>query len=434
MEYSTLVPGKVPQRGGWSPGGKQIFKNALSTIIDNTLEFLPGSGEAISAQYSRENFELAIKNFKKGEYTEGSINAVNSLIDAIGTLPIAHQAIIIGKKGAKGLGKMEKLLEAEFIYKKAKAAGKSTEELAAIDRQLWSTHGVTFGFADGLPRMEISDKDAYLRHSSDEIYDPRIYYQEKAAEYYVKKDSIGFKVQRGEMDKVEGRNIYNSYRKKADEAAFNADSYYTHGSGKASRVGEKFKVNEAVSIPGLKGYQELGEEGFRYTTKLPFEGTGSYGREGIEVSLMSDDPIGSALHEIQHGIQKTEGFASGGSPSKLSWVSAEQRPELMKAAKETFDNWKPASYKEFWGDDMSREGKAAYQTYLDKFNSEENISKRWLASQEGASGVLYKKLAGEAESRLVASRRKLSDAERRSQYPIDSFDIPVNQQVVRIKK
>lgn len=44
---------------------------------------------------------------------------------------------------------------------------------------------------------------------------------------------------------------------------------------------------------------------------------------------------------------------------------------------------------------------------------------------------LYKRLAGEAESRLTQKRMDLTPAQRAEQYPIDEFDVPVEQQIVR---
>jgi hypothetical protein len=79
----------------------------------------------------------------------------------------------------------------------------------------------------------------------------------------------------------------------------------------------------------------------------------------------------TALHELQHHIQEREGFARGGMPTHAPGQSIE-----------------------------------------DYYNN-------------------YRRLAGEAEARLVQSRRSLTAEERRMLYPWLGYDVPPEQQIVR---
>lgn len=79
--------------------------------------------------------------------------------------------------------------------------------------------------------------------------------------------------------------------------------------------------------------------------------------------------LDTTMHELQHAIQSLEKFPSGGSASMFGFDDA-------------------------------------------AFNK-------------------YRLLAGEAEARATAARRNLTDAERRALYPYLSYDVPVNQLIIR---
>jgi hypothetical protein len=43
----------------------------------------------------------------------------------------------------------------------------------------------------------------------------------------------------------------------------------------------------------------------------------------------------------------------------------------------------------------------------------------------------YRRLAGEAEARATQARMNMTPAERRATFPFDSYDVPVNQLIIR---
>jgi len=149
----------------------------------------------------------------------------------------------------------------------------------------------------------------------------------------------------------------------------------------------------------------------------------------IADDLSPSEAIRTMLHEIQHWVQKKEGFSRGGKADTNMWLSQDMRPELLKEAKRIFDEWKPASYSEFWGsEDVVPEGIRAYKAYLKEFNSPKASRERWLAAQEAAPMRIYGRLHGEQEARNTAERFLLNAFGRAENYPLFSDDI-----VVRMK-
>ncbi len=108
------------------------------------------------------------------------------------------------------------------------------------------------------------------------------------------------------------------------------------------------------------------------------------------------------LHEIQHGIQDIEGFASGGSPSQFAGVDLVSQSELDRI------NAKLNS-----GDyDMSE-----YDSLLQKKRDILNT-----AGTESSHG-LYRRLAGEVEARNTQARRNITDLGRKLIAPSKTADV-----------
>lgn len=137
------------------------------------------------------------------------------------------------------------------------------------------------------------------------------------------------------------------------------------------------------------------------------------------------------LHELQHAIQEREGFARGGSSKSLAWANSDNVHELLKVAKQTMAEWKPATYEQFWGKEVTTEGQRAYRQYLSEFNSKEQVAARWRAAQEGAPARIYKNLAGEAEARNVQTRMNFTPEQRREIPPWQTLDVPEDELIVR---
>ena len=137
--------------------------------------------------------------------------------------------------------------------------------------------------------------------------------------------------------------------------------------------------------------------------------------------------VGTVLHEGQHGIQRYEKFARGGSPSNmLSERVDEINKQLSDLAKE-MDYVRgvrygkhPSSYPEY--DAQLAELKKRYDDLLDLRSSETGPEARWAA---------YNRLAGEVEARNVQKRMNMTAAERRATPPWATQDVPDELQIVR---
>jgi hypothetical protein len=124
------------------------------------------------------------------------------------------------------------------------------------------------------------------------------------------------------------------------------------------------------------------------------------------------------LHELQHAIQQREGFASGGSPDSMQPLVNDYNQTKQKfdqALRQSLDSSDPiaaanaAQERQFYGLKLGE-----------------------MSSIKGAdSNELYRRLAGEAEARATQARIPLDAAQRRATFPLDSYDVPVDQLIIR---
>jgi hypothetical protein len=109
----------------------------------------------------------------------------------------------------------------------------------------------------------------------------------------------------------------------------------------------------------------------------------------------------TALHELQHAIQQKEGFARGGSMSQFTdYRGALERARLNNGI-----------------DPVTGDA---------DFVIEEQI-KLYGADPLDA----YRRLAGEAEARAVEARMNMTPAQRRAKFPEQSYDVPMNELIIR---
>jgi hypothetical protein len=127
----------------------------------------------------------------------------------------------------------------------------------------------------------------------------------------------------------------------------------------------------------------------------------------VNPNLTADQATSSMLHELQHGVQEKEGFAKGGSVEGVVKEANKEAEEIAKKLNEM-------PY-----------GSPQYEETYKKF-----LEKRQNITVDQAQDM-YKRLAGEAEARAVQSRMNMTDAERRAKFPYQSYDVPINELIVR---
>ena len=176
---------------------------------------------------------------------------------------------------------------------------------------------------------------------------------------------------------------------------------------------EDNKDKEALfaSYPSLKNMPVVLEN-------MGYKGVGeyNYGKETIRLNtyLLTDDdgyftkPAVEILnHEIQHAIQKIEGFARGGSPAMVRSEIKKQMAEVTKQIRQLRAERKEAEAKE-----LIKKNRGLYEASVgdDDFGS-------------------YKSLAGEVESRNVESRMGMSAEERRASLAAETEDVSREDQI-----
>ena len=176
---------------------------------------------------------------------------------------------------------------------------------------------------------------------------------------------------------------------------------------------EDNKDKEALfaSYPSLKNMPVVLED-------MGYKGAGeyNYGKGTIRLNtyLLTDDdgyftkPAVEILnHEIQHAIQKIEGFARGGSPAMVRSEIKKQMAEVTKQIRQLRAEGKEAEAKE-----LIKKNRGLYEASVgdDDFGS-------------------YKSLAGEVESRNVESRMGMSAAERRASLAAETEDVSREDQI-----
>lgn len=248
--------------------------------------------------------------------------------------------------------------------------------------------------------------------------------------------------------------------KGADDATIWKDTgwWLGHPDGKP-----RFEINDEFVKPGYRNWaekQDFDNQGYAITNRQgallhPGISANYPDTKNIGVRLQADMQGGSyrpsplemiqsgadkgsgranpstMLHELQHAIQQREGFARGGSPSMFKKsVPDEMLAELKDAKLLKQMNGNVKRFKSYFGYEPSRRSIEIANTNslkdLLSWYDEQTI--RNLAPDEA-----YRRLAGEAEARNVQTRMNYSQAQRRATPPWETFDVPLDEQIVRFK-
>lgn len=183
-----------------------------------------------------------------------------------------------------------------------------------------------------------------------------------------------------------------------------------------------------------------------------------HGETGILGAADADKS--TMLHELQHAIQQREGFARGGNPEMfnqqkdaelardaLDWArelrrirSTQPGMDSIAAENKAIQDYQQMGALEFVPSrearDLARQpgvlfdSPNAYQSASDL----EALSKMYGLDQRTTpytAQEAYRRLAGEAEARATQARMNMTPAERRATFPYESYDVPLNQLIVR---
>ena len=172
------------------------------------------------------------------------------------------------------------------------------------------------------------------------------------------------------------------------------------------------KLADVVDAPELfKAYPQLKETRIvtdAVTGDMP--SAGDYNAKTNTITIHADElkyMNGILNHEVQHAIQKIEGFARGGSPAMVRSEIKKQMAEVTKQIRQLRAEGKEAEAKE-----LIKKNRGLYEASVgdDDFGS-------------------YKSLAGEVESRNVERRMGMSAEERRASLAAETEDVSSEDQI-----
>jgi hypothetical protein len=295
----------------------------------------------------------------------------------------------------------------------AATKAKAMAESGVDPRQIWKETGTWKG-PDGMWRQEIPDNTATLNKLSDSAVD---YMTGPGPATYPAKASQA----------INHKPLFDAYP--------DFKSIDTSYSNTVPASGEMRLWNGKPTI--LFGAKHEG---------------GKFANEAVSKSTLT--------HELQHGIQAKEGFARGGSPENfgqqkdaelardaLSWANELKRKasEMKGADTSAIDMAVRKEYESIGASDMIPKIEARqlamqpYVMYPEKYPSGGVKDLHELVNLYGLDKAvtpakdydLYKRLAGEAEARATQARIPLGATERRALFPLDSYDVPLDQLIIR---
>ena len=291
------------------------------------------------------------------------------------------------------------------------------EESGVEPVDIWKQTG-TFRSPDGKLRQEISDASAVARYDSppDRIareldltaqlsYGKPYQDLDRATKNKIQKEVNDF--QSSLNQNLTHEDLYRAYPELANIESTAKFANIPRGRFEQTRVSSigagNVPVNERV----------VGE---RMTSQAPTE-------EELKSVL---------LHETQHIIQNRENFAKGGSAEffksndVFSTEALEDAAIIDKLMRGSSLNQLEA--KQRFERLFNRSPEAGAFAALERVGTGKTLDAAAVSSR-GASDPYkaYRSLAGEVEARAVQSRMNMSPEQRLQTYPIQSYDVPVNQ-------
>jgi hypothetical protein len=440
------------------------------------MEFVPTTDNLPPVQPTRRSLRTDLENLSSG-IGQGVVNqleGVKALVtDPVGTAKAAYEGVkgivrdpsvladalrytaqkatsgplgageVIGEfltPSVKGVGKRD-----IFIGENARtwdaAAAKRAEELetaGVAPEEIWRETG-TFRAPDGQLRQEISDEAAYLRQEPD--FDAAI--QAKKAEIAainqrVRELKEGVKTQPDLFPREFNRGVRELAATKKplqEDIKGNFGLEY----GKTGYLGSRARL--AMHHPeAFEAYPELGQKlVVRRDQPLGGSTRGQYSPDdnridiGSSISGNPQQASSTAMHELQHAIQQKEGFARGGNVGQFTPPIHQEWQNLQNDLSKALTGGSGSSLREILDnydliDQSTLKAIAAKYGYDSTDNILLNLK---LAQTKRDPYEQYRRLAGEAEARAVQKRQVLTPAERRKVFPLSSYDVPIDELIIR---
>lgn len=191
------------------------------------------------------------------------------------------------------------------------------------------------------------------------------------------------------------------------------------------------RLSDVLDHPALfAAYPAVADYGVTFvpTEAMPDQARGTYsdGRIMLADDMPAHEALSTLLHEIQHGIQNIEGFATGDSVDRLAKTMPDEKAmndakllaRFMAKGESAFDARQ--RFMRYMGRDPNPQGAYLAERY------EPGEIARMAATPLDA----YQRSAGEVEARNTQARRGMTDAERRATPPSQTADVADSDVIV----
>ena len=401
-------------------GAKKMYENP---VVNTAISLAPGAGD-IQSGYE------AWKSAREGDWTSAGLNAV-------GVLPFvpALAGTFVGKssktwdavQAAEALKRLEAGEDAAQVYKDTGYAispwdKQLRKEISDVPARMkpteWTTpyedipnyHQSTIGGSVEHPELfnaypEYKETGLYLNPSMD-----------SRASWHKADPELGLEsYMQWKIDKNSALNTQEDWVKRLNDPK---SEDYWKTQVKRDMEGPFAYNSEEEGMATMKDYVKEQE------TKL----------ENMRAGQLNETPS-DILHEVQHGIQETEGWARGGSPKEFAYDKAKAFQEI-----ETVNNQLDMLSRSIDSAKAEHNYKKAEQ-YKQMYDEAMDYKLTELVPRANIEPVeSYNRLAGEAEARLVQRRRNLTEEQMRQAYPYDpayfykQTDVPISSLIVKYDK
>jgi hypothetical protein len=303
------------------------------------------------------------------------------------------------------------------------------------------TSGSTYDYAPALAEQQVAHgklvTSVDISYEMANLMERRGMTKQKAIEYVTRE--YGRPPTVGEIGNAETMSASDLY----DMRMAAAKQKPTEDTFKAKDLGDVYQS------PALAAYPELSQMAIQHRPLAEMKNTrGTFHPiDGIELNTKlfdptntgRDNPRSTLEHEVQHAIQRKEGWAPGGSQEGISGNPADYSPKV-KRAEERFVNaliaqgGRPEELANRWMNrTISSSGINELNAYANTLTPKETTAymrarQEFLGSKDPQTGIhkksfqRYKELGGEANARLSQGRLEMDAQKRRENYPWNPFN------------
>ena len=307
------------------------------------------------------------------------------------------------------------------IWDAAKA--KQAEQMLAAGadpREVWRATGTLTSHPDKVWRQELSDRGVKFNRADD--------LAAKAAEAAATRDALKANIRESvEMGKF-NKDLFpgslspaRNMARQQVKALADLETNLTAVAPRAANVIEHPELYNAYPKLANIAVEQGKDFGPGALGELNMVGN----QMGVFKAALTKDPKSTSLHELQHAVQFQEGTSQGSSP--MSFLRARDRAELaIENLNDALSNMaKKIKLAGKTGDKaMVKEFQIEYNGLMDK-------RQQYVEAAQFDPYEAYRRAGGEAESRATQLRADMTDAERLKTYPLDSYDVPVENLILK---